>query len=97
MSAFKPDLQRVLAHQGYVLYSKLFVWKGLDPRKPAGGAGLTPTLRARAGPTEALTPVCADVAALPLDLHHLLGAIDVDRDGERVWLFQWTLITGSWR
>src|SRR5437773_3184137 len=35
--------------------------------------------------------------AFPGDLHHLLRAIDVDRDGKRFRVFQWTLVTASWR
>jgi len=95
VSAFKPDLQRVLADEGYVANSQLLVRQCLHARQPARCAGLAAALGAGARPAEALTRVGAVVTALPCDLHHLLGAVDVDGDRERVWLFQWTLITGS--
>src|ERR1700680_2170902 len=34
---------------------------------------------------------------LPFDLHDLPASVDVDVDGERFGVFQWTLMTGSWR
>src|SRR5260221_8511024 len=97
MSAFKPDLQRVLADQGYVANTQLVVWQGAKPGQPARCARLAAALGAWARPAQAVCVIGAAVSALPRDVHHLRGAIDVDGDGERVWLFQRTLITGSWR
>jgi len=97
VSAVKPDLQRVLADQGYVLNSQLLIGQVAHARQTARCAGLTATLRARTRPSQLLASVRAHVSAFPRDLHHLLRAIDVDRDGKRIRVFQWTLMTGSWR
>ena len=97
VSAVKPDLQRVLADQGYVLNSQLLIGQVAHARQTARCAGLTATLRARTRPSQLLASVRAHVSAFPRDLHHLLRTIDVDRDGKRIRVFQWTLMTGSWR
>ena len=97
MPAFKRDLQRVLAHQGYVLDSQLVIGEAVDTTEPAGRARLAAALGAGAGPPQHVGGVGAVMSALPLDLHDLPRAVDVDVDWERVGIFQWTLITGSWR
>lgn len=97
MSAFKPDLQRVLAYKGYVVDSKLLVGKALDLGQPARASGLSAAFRAGACPAQPVGCIRAAMTALPRDFHQLRGAVDVHGDRERVWLFQWTLITGSWR
>ena len=38
MPAFKRDLQRVLAHERYVLDSQLVIGEALDATEPAGRA-----------------------------------------------------------
>src|SRR5205823_4406906 len=85
VSAFKPDLQRVLADQGYVLNAQLLIGKLADAREPARRAGLAATFGARACPAQLLTRVGALGAALPGDVHHLGGAVDVHGDRKRVW------------
>jgi hypothetical protein len=97
MSAFKRDLQRVLADQGYVLYSQLVVWKAADAAQPAWSSRLTAALRAWTRPPQRVGGIGAVMPAFPLDLHHLARAVDVDVDRKRIRVFQWTLMTGSWR
>jgi hypothetical protein len=97
VSAVKPDLQRVLADQGYVLDSQFLIGQAAHARQTAWYACFASTLGARARPSQLIASVPADVSPFPHDLHHLLLAIDVDRDGKRFRVFQWTLMTGSWR
>ena len=97
MPAFKRDLQRVLAHERYVLDSQLVIGEALDATEPAGRARLSAALSAGAGPPQRVGGVGAVMPALPLDLHDLQRAVDIDVDRERVGVFQWTLMTGSWR
>lgn len=97
MPAFKRDLQRVLAYERYVLDPEFVIGKAFDATEPAGRARLSAALSAGAGPPQHVGGVGAVMSALPLDLHDLPRAVDVDVDGERVEVFQWTLITGSWR
>ena len=97
MPAFKRDLQRVLAHERYVLDPELVIGEALDTTEPAGRSRLAAALGARAGPPQHVGGVGAVMSAFPLDLHDLARAVDVDVDRERIGVFQWTLITGSWR
>jgi len=97
VSAFKRDLQRVLADQRYVVDSQLVIGKALDAAQPARRARLAAALGARTCPPQPVGRVAAVMPVLPGDLHHLNGSIHIDVDRERVWVFQRTLITGSWR
>jgi len=71
MPAFKRDLQRVLADQGYVLDSELVVGEALDATEPAGRPRLSAAFSAGAGPTQHVGRVGAVMTAIPLDLHDL--------------------------
>ena len=97
VAALERDLQRVLADQCDVFHPQLVVGEVSHPREPAGSTRFAPTLCARAGPPQAVRRIRAAMTSFPLDLHDLPASIDVDVDGKRLKVFQWTLITGSWR
>jgi hypothetical protein len=69
--AFKRDLQRVLAHESYVLNSQLLRRQAADAIEAARCSRLTLASGAGARPAQLLARVSAVVAALPLDLHDL--------------------------
>src|SRR5579859_6661780 len=97
MPAFKRDLQRVLADERYVLDAELVLRQVLHPREAAGRTRFAATLGAGTRPAQPFGRIRAVMPPLPVDLHDLAGAVDVDVDRERIGVFQWTLITGSWR
>ena len=88
MAALERDLERVLADEGHVLDAELVRSECREAREAPRGSRLTATFRARARPPQPLTCVLAAVAALPLDLHDLAFAVDVDVQRKGVGIFQ---------
>ena len=88
MAALESDLQRVLPDQAHVLDPQLVGCEVLDAGQAAWRSCLTSTFRAWTGPSKLLARIGAAVATLPLDLHHLALAIDVDVDGKRIRVLQ---------
>jgi hypothetical protein len=88
VTTLESDLQRVLPDEAHVLDPKLVKREVLDARQAAWRSRLTSALGAWACPSELISRVSAAVATLPMDLHHLALAVDVDVEWKRVRVLQ---------
>ena len=88
MAAFESDLESVLADERDVLHTQVLGVQADNASKASGSSGLAATFSARAGPTQSLGRVAAAVPVLPRDHHDLTFAVDVDRHGKWIGVFQ---------
>ena len=84
MSAGESDLQRVLADERDVFDAQLVGRETCQSRQASWCASFAATFGARARPTQTLARVRGMVAALPVNLHHLALAVDVNSERVRV-------------
>jgi hypothetical protein len=88
VAALESDLQRVLPDEAHVLDPQLVRREVIDSGQAARRSCLTSALGAWACPSELFARICAAVTTLPLDLHHLALAVDVDVEWKRIRVLQ---------